>query len=356
MSATTRRLRMSKIDQTANPDTPAGNSRRPVLTIAIPTYNRSEFLRQLLDSLVEQVRNEPRVEVVVSDNASTDSTASLIEEWRRSGIRLTYFRNPQNVGPDANFLQCFESASGKYVWIIGDDDQLLPGAIEQVLEHLCRDEYELVYVPPIGFTGDVPVKRRRTSRKRARVYTDPVLFVKRVHIFMTLISCNIINKDRVATVPHAPFSKLVDSHLIQLGWTYTALRAHRKSLYFERPLVSYRTGNTGGYGVCRVFGETLFQVTEEWLDIPELNQLILNATLQRFLPYCLLAAGQQAHDKFVEEDAHAVLSSLFRSNFRYWFFDYPVIVLPRVLASLWTQMLRVINRMDRALGYPLLRW
>jgi glycosyltransferase involved in cell wall biosynthesis len=296
------------------------------------------------------------VEVVVSDNASTDDTASLIEERQRLGLRLRYLRNAQNVGPDANFLQCYESASGKYVWIIGDDDLLLPGALEHVLEYLGRDEYDLAYVPPTGFAGDAALKQRLISRKGVRIYTDPALFVKRVHIFMTLISCNIINKDRVATVAHQPFSKLVNTNLIQLGWTFTALRAHQKSLYFERPLVSYRTGNTGGYGVCRVFGATLRQVAEEWLDVPKLNQLVLNATLQRFLPFCLMAASQESQDTFHQEDAHALLSSVFRHNFRYWFFDYPVIVLPRVLAWIWTQMVRVINRIDRAFGYPLLRW
>ncbi len=355
MSATGRQHRMGKTPETVIPEMLVTNPLRPLLTIAIPTYNRSGFLRQLLDSLGEQVRNEPRVEVIVSDNASTDDTASLIDERQRLGFRMTYLRNAQNVGPDANFLQCFESASGKYVWIIGDDDALLPGSVEHVLEYLCRDEYDLAYVSPIGYAEVASAQQRRNFRKGVRIYTDPVLFVKRVHIFMTLISCNIINKDRVATVAHEPFSKLIDSNLIQLGWTFTALRAHQKSLYFERPIVSYRTGNTGGYGVCRVFGATLRQVTEEWLDVPKLNQLILNATLQRFLPYCLMAANQESHGGFQQEDAHALLSSVFRSNFRYWFFDYPIIVLPRVLASLWTQMLRVINRIDRAFGYPLLR-
>jgi glycosyltransferase involved in cell wall biosynthesis len=348
---------MKKPTDTAIPPMGITSEARPLLTIAIPTYNRSGFLGQLLDSLVEQVRSEPRVEVLVSDNASTDGTASLIDERQRLGLRLRYLRNAENIGPDANFLQCFESASGKYVWIIGDDDLLLPGAVEHVLEYLCRDEYDLAYLSSIGFSGDdAVVKPPVISRKGVRIYTDPALFVKRVHIFMTLISCNIINKDRVATVAHEPFSKLVNTNLIQLGWTFTALRAHQKSLYFERPLVSYRTGNTGGYGVCRVFGATLRQVTEEWLDVPKLNQLILNATLQRFLPYCLMAANKQSHAKFQQEDAHALLSSVFHNNFRYWFFDYPVIVLPKVLASIWTQMIRVINRIDRAFGYPLLRW
>jgi abequosyltransferase len=329
---------------------------RPLLTIAIPTYNRSEFLRQLLGSLLEQVRNQNRVELLISDNASTDGTEELVGEMQHDGTRLIYLRNSQNIGPDANFLQCFESASGKYVWIIGDDDLVLPGAVDHVVEHLSRDEYDLAYVSHIGFTEDPPASSKLNSRDDVRIYTDPVQFVKQVHVFMTLISCNIVNKDRVAAAEHEPFSKLVNSNLIQLGWTFTALRTHRKSLYFERPGVSYRTANTGGYGVCRVFGATLVQVTEEWLRIPKLKHLILNATLQRFLPYCLMAANHDSHSSFLEEDAHALLSRVFRNNFRYWFFDYPVIILPSGLALLWMQIVRAVNRIDRAFGLPLMGW
>jgi abequosyltransferase len=331
-------------------------TKRPLLTIAIPTCNRAKFLRQLLNSLAEQVRNEGRAQLLISDNASTDETASLVEETQRNGIEVKYIRNAQNIGPDANFLQCYESASGKYLWIVGDDDILLPGAVEEVLRYLSQDEYDLVYVSHTGFAGDSPVVPPLDSRKRVRVFTKPVQFVRRVHIFMTLISCNIVNKDRVDSIQHPPFSTLIDSNLIQLGWTFTALRGHRKSLYFERPLVSYRVANTGGYGICRVFGATLCRVTEEWLGIPKLSNLILNATLQRLLPYCLLAANQQSHGEYHREDAHAILSSVFRNNLRYWFFDYPVIVLPAGLAWLWMQMLRVINRVDRACGLPLLGW
>jgi abequosyltransferase len=340
----------------AIPELQIPDTKRPLLTIAIPTYNRAEYLRQLLDSLLEQVRNESRVEVLISDNASTDDTANLIHEKRRNGSPLTYLANEHNIGPDANFLQCFESAAGKYVWIIGDDDLLLPGAVSQVLEYLSKDEFEIAYVSHIGFAGDPPTKTSPTAGMGVRIYSDPVPFVKRVHVFMSLISCNIINKDRVAAVEHPPFSTLLDTNLIQLGWTFTALRAHRRSLYFEQPLVSYRTANTGGYGVCRVFGATLRKITEEWLRIPRLNHMILNATLQRFLPYCLLAANQQSRGRFLEEDAHALLSSAFRTNFRYWLFDYPLIVLPVGLASLWLQMIRAVNRIDRACGLPLLGW
>jgi len=329
---------------------------KPILTIAIPTYNRSKYLSQLLHSLAEQIRNDDRVALLISDNASTDDTAAVVEEQVRCGVDLEYVRNAENIGPDANFLQCYELARTKYVWIIGDDDLLRPGAVPRILDLLLRDEYDLVYVCQSGFSIDCPDLQPLTAKKEPLYFTNAEEFLRRVHISTTMISANIINKDRVNAVDHEPFSKLVGSNLIQLGWTLTALRGHSRSLFVREKLLLYRTANTGGYGVSTVFGATLAQVTHAWLGIPRLDRLILNASLQRLLPFCLLAANRKAHREFHEEDSHALLSAVFRDNFRYWFFDYPMIVLPSNLAWLWWQMLRVVNRIDRAFGLPLLGW
>lgn len=329
-----------------------GPQERPLLTIAIPTYNRSDLLCQLLDCLRQQIRGRPEVRLLISDNASTDATRELVEKELRSGTPLDYVRNSENIGPDGNFLQCYERAGGKYVWMISDDDLLRPGTIDRLLAHLKRDEYDLVFMEQVGFAGD-PAHAHASG-----TMTEPVVcnqardFLRRVHIFTTLISCNVINKDRVDAAGHKPFSNLLNSNLIQLGWMFTALRHHRKSLYFSDRMVLYRLANTGGYGVCRVFGTTLATVTEEWLGVPRLNEIVLNASLERLLPRFVLACRKNAHGAYAQEDPHALLSGVFRNNFRYWMFVYPLVALPGRLAPAWFQLLRVFNRIDRALGYP----
>jgi hypothetical protein len=149
-----------------------------------------------------------------------------------------------------------------------------------------------------------------------------------------------------------PFSTLVNSNLIQLGWTFTALRNHRKSLYIGNRLVLYRLANTGGYGVCRVFGNQLAEITHKWLGIPRLNKIVLNASLQRLLPRFVLASKTNAHGDYTREDPHSLLSGVFRNKLRYWVFIYPLVALPGRLARVWIQIIRVFNRIDRALGYP----
>ncbi|HEY1895430.1 MAG TPA: glycosyltransferase, partial [Terracidiphilus sp.] len=145
---------------------------RPLLTIAIPTYNRSSLLSQLLDSLREQIAGDPRVHLLISDNASTDDTVRVVEEERRCGTRLDYIRNTENIGAERNFLQCYEQAATKYLWIISDDDLLCSGTVPRVLDYLSEDEYEIVFIAPGGFFSDRPLERPTGYPEKALVCTD----------------------------------------------------------------------------------------------------------------------------------------------------------------------------------------
>jgi glycosyltransferase involved in cell wall biosynthesis len=173
-------------------------AQRPLLTLAIPTYNRALFLRQFLDSVRDQLPSSPEVELIVSDNASTDETAHILGEELRNGTRLTYIRNEENIGADRNFLQCYDRASGKYVWVMGDDDVLAPHSLRRIVECLSKDEFDLVYLTPFGFEGaDPPASMAPTALRNARTFRSPEAFARRVHFFFAMISANIVNKDRV---------------------------------------------------------------------------------------------------------------------------------------------------------------
>lgn len=113
------------------------NGERPMslkLAICIPTYNRGEFIGELLQSIAEQLTDE--VEVIVSDNASDDNTARVVAEFRDEIPRLIYFRWERNMGADRNFLKSIELASAEYCWLMGSDDALEPSAIECVSSKL----------------------------------------------------------------------------------------------------------------------------------------------------------------------------------------------------------------------------
>ncbi len=99
------------------------------LAICIPTYNRAEYLEKLLIALTAQLTDE--VEIVVSDNASTDNTSEVVARYP-----VTYIRNKENLGPDRNALVAIEKSRAQYCWILGDDDLITEGAIDVLLQEL----------------------------------------------------------------------------------------------------------------------------------------------------------------------------------------------------------------------------
>jgi glycosyltransferase involved in cell wall biosynthesis len=108
--------------------------RKPLLSICIPTYNRSKLLKINLLSILSQMAGlEEDVEVIVSDNSSTDDTPQVVE-WARQFGAFRYHRQEKNIGGGPNFYYCSNQlAHGEYCWLIGDDDFVRKGAIERLV-------------------------------------------------------------------------------------------------------------------------------------------------------------------------------------------------------------------------------
>jgi len=92
----------------------------PLVTIGIPTRNRASFLERAVRSALAQEAVE--IEVVVSDNASTDETADLCTALERADARLRYVRQPADIGAEANFRAVLDAATTPlFMWLADDD-------------------------------------------------------------------------------------------------------------------------------------------------------------------------------------------------------------------------------------------
>ena len=120
-----------------------------LLSICLPTFNRLPYLKELLAALLPQVKSLPHgdVEVLVSDNKSTDGTADFCVTLDYSSFR--FWSNTENIGGDRNFLKCIREARGEYVWLIGDDDILPDRAVERVVQFLKT------YNPALLISADI---------------------------------------------------------------------------------------------------------------------------------------------------------------------------------------------------------
>jgi hypothetical protein len=104
---------------------------RPAVSVAIPTFNRRDTLQRAIESALAQTYQD--LEVVVSDNASTDGTAGLLEVLEGADERVRVVRQPENLGMVANLDAATRLAEGEHVMLLADDDWLAPEAVAAAL-------------------------------------------------------------------------------------------------------------------------------------------------------------------------------------------------------------------------------
>ncbi len=109
---------------------PAANPKAsPKVTVCVPTYNRADILPYALSSVLNQTYSD--FELIICDDASTDSTAEVVGQWTDSRIR--YIRHSQNIQRSRNMRSGYEAARGQYFIKFDDDDALTPTFLEKAV-------------------------------------------------------------------------------------------------------------------------------------------------------------------------------------------------------------------------------
>ena len=108
----------------------------PLVTIAIPTYNRAATLGRAVESALAQTHAE--LDVLVGDDGSDDGTAKLLDELAARDARVRVVRRPRNLGMVANMDATLRGGRGDFVMLLADDDWLAPRCVEATLAELAR--------------------------------------------------------------------------------------------------------------------------------------------------------------------------------------------------------------------------
>jgi glycosyltransferase involved in cell wall biosynthesis len=134
------------------------NKVRPLVSIGIPTFNRAEMLKRSIESALNQ--DYENVEVLISDNASTDQTESFCNYYCEMDSRFKYFRQPRNRGPADNFSEVLKYSTGQFFMWLGDDDWIDPGYVSAGVQQLLDD-------PAMSLVSGVPQYYRNGQKAEA---------------------------------------------------------------------------------------------------------------------------------------------------------------------------------------------
>jgi glycosyltransferase involved in cell wall biosynthesis len=163
----------------------------PFITIAIPTFNRSSWLKACILSALNQ--SYKHFEVVVSDNASTDNTEELLKTI--SDPRLRVIRQTKNIGAIPNWNACLSEARGDFIVFVSDDDNIAPWFLERCISLINREPK----IPIVVALSDtyLPAESRRlpvrTSRRLSTgIWSGDDILKEFLRGVITPVTCTIL--------------------------------------------------------------------------------------------------------------------------------------------------------------------
>jgi len=211
----------------------------PLICITIPTYNRNDLLNTTVIELLEQLGEDCYIQIL--DNCSDIPVSVSLSEVLRNypQHRVDVHRNEVNIGCNANIVKCFEICQSEWVWLLSDDDAIMPNAINTIREAILFSP-ESIYV-------SFPVKGN--IRLANTVTTGRTEFIEKLSYYadMNLISNNVFRCETFKcqiqlgyrfTYSCAPF----------LAMLFNALNTQNKACLFTEPLISGNATNPGNIG------------------------------------------------------------------------------------------------------------
>jgi glycosyltransferase involved in cell wall biosynthesis len=142
----------------------------PFFSICIPTRNRAEYLQHAIKSILSQTFND--FEIIISDNNSSDDTRRVVKSFKDARIR--YYHSKKNLPLTDNWNKCYSMARGEYFMLIGDDDYLLPQALEAFSGAIRNTGADILYSRSgryeyvnrfFAFSGNTTGKTYEVSKK-----------------------------------------------------------------------------------------------------------------------------------------------------------------------------------------------
>jgi glycosyltransferase involved in cell wall biosynthesis len=127
------------------PDRHEGVGREPLVSIGMPVFNSAATLRDAMDSVLQQTLGD--IELIVSDNASTDGTWDIVEEVARRDPRVIGLRQPRNIGANGNYTAVFRPARAPYFKWASSNDWCAPEFLQRCVDRL-QAQPDTVLVAP----------------------------------------------------------------------------------------------------------------------------------------------------------------------------------------------------------------
>lgn len=202
-----------------------GNVMKPLLSVCIPTYNRCDILYDCIKSIVTDEDFNSEVELVISDNCSTDETRFVVKDFMDKYPNIKYFRNEKNI-QDRNFLLALQRGTGEYRKLQNDYLGLLPGSLKIMKKYLRKYRGRNVF-----FSGNFLFTKPQSDIIECNDMDD---YIKTVSTFVTYIPLFGLWEESLSLLKE-PY-RYTELLLNQVDWTYQLLQNSPQSVVINIPI------------------------------------------------------------------------------------------------------------------------
>ena len=241
------------------------NINKPLLSICIPTYNRADVIKNTIDSIVSQEHfiNTDEVEIVISDNCSSDNTKDVVAEYvNKFPNKVFYYRNQENIR-DKNFEKVLSYGNGQYLKLSNDTIIFT----ENSLKNICQDIQNFIKNKPILYFSSGFVN----TSKRYIFAPSMDKFLENASFGITAISSFGIWKDDYLQIKE--FNRFSELQLVQTDVLLRQIKDRGNAIiinsyYFYNTVYK----NKGGYNIAEVFGNNYLTILSDYVESHTLSK------------------------------------------------------------------------------------
>jgi len=170
---------------------------KPFLTIAIPSNNKTELLDIAIESIALQINRNNNCEICISDNSAGGTTESLVKNKYIELKQISYHRSNDSPSLDENVNKVVRLARGDYVWLFGDDDIIVEGALDKIINHLKEFSPDILILNSISFDQSGIVETSRTVLEKSKNYgpADNDDFLMELGGYLTYLGGIVIHRE-----------------------------------------------------------------------------------------------------------------------------------------------------------------
>lgn len=249
--------------------------RKKNIDILIATYNGEKYLKEQLDSILNQTYKDIRI--IISDDCSKDSTANILKEYKQKDSRIELYLQEKNLGVVKNIEFLLSKVKNELYMLSDQDDVWLPKKVEKSVEKLEKENADLVF-------GDLEV----VDEKLDTIYPsfgDFMLLNKKIdkyintnkinYLYNCVTGCTVLSKkkfiDKIVPIPTE------SKYLIHDHWIGLILSLNGKLAYMNEKYIKYRQHGNNQVGTDKI--------SHGFTKLEQVRELFINVKLGVFGTY-----------------------------------------------------------------------